>query len=95
MINGIIMVKIVPGHERRIHRILKGLAGIRKMYLLFGDFLCECEGESGTISKIYVYGTGEESHSASQVNKSVANARLKMDYQRLKDAKIKFVEQYF
>ena len=38
MVDGIIMVKIVPGHERRIHRILKGLAGIRKMYLLFGDF---------------------------------------------------------
>ena len=71
------------------------MTGMTHMYLLFGDFLCECEGESGTISKIYVYGTGEESHSASQVNKSVANARLKMDYQRLKDAKIKFVEQYF
>ena len=38
MINGIIMVKTVPGHERRIHRILKGLGGIRKMYILFGDF---------------------------------------------------------
>lgn len=38
MVDGIIMVKIVPGHERRIQRILKGLAGIRKIYLLFGDF---------------------------------------------------------
>ncbi|MCR3883574.1 Lrp/AsnC ligand binding domain-containing protein [Methanotrichaceae archaeon M04Ac] len=38
MINGIIMVKTVPGHERRIHRILKGLGGIRTMYVLFGDF---------------------------------------------------------
>ena len=38
MINGIIMVKTVPGHERRIHRVLKGLGGIRKMYILFGDF---------------------------------------------------------
>ncbi len=38
MVDGIIMVKTVPGHERRIHRILKGLDGIRKMYILFGDF---------------------------------------------------------
>ncbi len=38
MINGIIMVKTVPGHERKVHRILKGLGGIRKMYILFGDF---------------------------------------------------------
>ena len=38
MIDGIIMVKTIPGHERRIHRILKGLGGIRKMYILFGDF---------------------------------------------------------
>jgi hypothetical protein len=38
MIDGIIMVKTVPGHERKIHRILKGLGGIRKMYILFGDF---------------------------------------------------------
>ena len=38
MVDGIIMVKTVPGHERRIHRILKGLGGIRKMYILFGDF---------------------------------------------------------
>ena len=38
MIDSIIMVKTVPGHEKRIHRILKGLGGIRKMYILFGDF---------------------------------------------------------
>ena len=38
MIKGIIMVKTIPGQERRIHWILKGLDGIRKMYILFGDF---------------------------------------------------------
>jgi len=38
MIDGIIMVKIVPGNEKSIHRMLKGTAGIRKMYILFGDF---------------------------------------------------------
>lgn len=71
------------------------MTGMTHMYLLLGDFLCECEGESSTISKIYVYGNAEESVSAGRVNKSVANARLKMDYQRLKDAKIKFEEKYF
>jgi len=38
MTDGIIMVKTVPGHGRRVHRILRGLGGIRKMYILFGDF---------------------------------------------------------
>jgi hypothetical protein len=71
------------------------MTGMTHMYLLLGDFLCECEGASTTISKIYVYGNAEESVSAGRVNKSVANARLRMDYQRLKDAKIKFEEKYF
>ena len=38
MVYGIIMVKIVPGTERRIHRALSDLVGIGKIYLLFGDF---------------------------------------------------------
>ncbi|HOO52906.1 MAG TPA: Lrp/AsnC ligand binding domain-containing protein [Methanothrix sp.] len=47
MITGIIMVKTVPGHERRVHRILKGLDGIRKMYILFGDFDLFLEVQAG------------------------------------------------
>ena len=65
------------------------------MYLLIGDYLCECEGAVSTISKIYVYGAAEEALTAGRVTKSAANARLKMDYQRLKDAKIRFEEKYF
>lgn len=82
--------------EQKVHpEETEDMTGMTHMYLLLGDFLCECEGEVNTISKIYVYGTAEESVSTGQVNKSVANARLKMDYQRLKDAKIKFSEKYF
>lgn len=82
--------------EQRVHPDeTDDMTGMTHMYLLLGDFLCECESEVSTISKIYVYGTSEEPVSAGQVNKSVANARLRMDYQRLKDAKIKFNEEYF
>jgi hypothetical protein len=82
--------------EQKVHPDeTNDMTGMTHMYLLFGDYLCECEGEIGTISKIYVYGTEEESVSAGRVNSSVANARLKMDYQRLNDAKIKFNEKYF
>lgn len=38
MVNGIIMLKTVPGHERRVHSALRGLSGINRMYILFGEF---------------------------------------------------------
>ena len=38
MVYGIIMLKTVPGHERRVHSTLRGLSGIRTIYILFGDF---------------------------------------------------------
>ena len=82
--------------EQRVHPDeTDDMTGITHMYLLFGDFHCECDGEVSTISKIYVYGTAEESVATGQVNKGVANERLKMDYRRLKDARIKFEEKYF
>ena len=82
--------------EQRVHPDeTDDMTGVTHMYLLFGDFLCECEGEVSTISKIYMYGTAEESVAAGQVNKGVANERLKMDYRRLKNAGIKFDEKYF
>jgi hypothetical protein len=82
--------------EQRVHPDeTDDVTGMTHMYLLLGDYLCECEGEISTISKIYVYGKAEESVSTGRVNQGVANARLKMDYQRLKDAKIKFEEKYF
>ena len=71
------------------------MTGITRTYLLLGDFICECEDEVATISKIYVYGFVAEPTEVRKVNTSVANERLKMDYQRLKDASIMFEEKYF
>jgi len=47
------------------------------------------------VSKVYMYGSLEESPDAAKVNKSIANARLKADYQRLREANITFEEKYF
>ena len=67
----------------------------RDMYFLIGDFNFNCPGQIATISKVYVLGSLGESVTESQVNKHVANERLKMDYQRIKDAGIMFQEKYF
>lgn len=71
------------------------MTGNSDMYLLIGDYLCECEGETSTISKIYVYGRLGEPVETGRINRSVANERLKMDYQRLKHINITFSEKYF
>jgi hypothetical protein len=71
------------------------MTGITRTYLLLADFICECDDDVATISKIYVYGFASEPVEARRVNASVANERLKMDYQRLKDASIMFEEKYF
>lgn len=70
-------------------------SGKSDMYLLIGDYLCECEGEQSTISKIYVYGRLGEPVETGRINRSVANERLKMDYQRLDHINIAFSEKYF
>ena len=65
------------------------------MYLLFGDYTFSVGKDVKIISKIYMYGSSEESLNEANVNKSIANARLKMDYKRLRDAKIVFEEKFF
>ncbi|MDY6971383.1 MAG: hypothetical protein SV775_03530 [Thermodesulfobacteriota bacterium] len=65
------------------------------MYLLLGDYTFTVGGNVKKISKSYIFGSAGESRSNADVDKKVANARLKMDYQRLKDAKIVFEEKYF
>lgn len=65
------------------------------MYLLFGDYTFTVGKDVKKVSKIYMYGSSEESLTDSKVNKSIANERLKMDYKRLSDAKIIFEEKYF
>jgi hypothetical protein len=65
------------------------------MYLLIADYFFKIEKDMKLVSKVYILGSSEESPDAFKVNKNVANARLSMDYERLKDAQIKFEEKYF
>lgn len=65
------------------------------MYLLIADYFFKIGKDMKLVSKVYILGSSEESPDAFKVNKSIANARLSMDYERLKDAKITFEEKYF
>jgi hypothetical protein len=65
------------------------------MYLLIADYRLTAEGESCVVPKVYAFGAEKEPLESAQVNRSIANERLKMDYKRLKDAKIAVDEKYF
>lgn len=65
------------------------------MYLLVADYHFRVGDWKKTVSKVYVYGSGEESLNETKINTSIANERLKMDYQRLRDAHISFEEKFF
>ncbi len=65
------------------------------MYLLTADYIFKAGKDMKLVSKVYMVGSSEESPDALKVNANIANARLKMDYQRLTDAKITFEEKYF
>jgi len=64
-------------------------------YFLIADFICDVQGEVYKVPKVYIFGTAGESLSTAKFHKLIANDRLKRDYQRLKDAKIKVREEYF
>lgn len=64
-------------------------------YLLIGDYSFDVDAEKFQVSKVYVIGFGEESLDTARANRNIANGRLKMDFQRLKDAHIKFETEYF
>ena len=72
-----------------------GMKTQRELYFLIGDFLFGSGNDIVTISKVYAYGIPDEPETVEQTNKSIANERLKMDYQRLKDASIALEEKYF
>ena len=73
----------------------EGMKGEIDMYLLIGNYSFTTGGKTKTVSKIYVYGSSEETLNDVKINKSIANERLKMDYKRLQDAKIILEEKYF
>ncbi len=70
-------------------------------YLLIADYSFEIKGEGNMqelfpyVSKTYMFATVEESLNSHRVNTNIANARLKMDYDRLKAANIHFEEKFF
>jgi hypothetical protein len=64
-------------------------------YLLQGNFAFKAGGEEVTVLKVYVFGSMEETREESNVNKNIANERLKMDYKRLRASGIEFEEKFF
>ena len=64
-------------------------------YLLTGSFTFAVDGEAHEVSKTYLRGYASESVEVSAANKNIANARLKMDYERLKQGGITVEEKYF
>jgi hypothetical protein len=65
------------------------------MYILSADYLFVVAGEAMEVTKYYVSGIEGESFIATKNNIYVANERLKMDYKRLREAKIIFLEKYW
>lgn len=65
------------------------------MYLLIADYNFEVDKDITRISKVYMYGSVGESLADTKVATNIANARLKMDYDRLRSAGIVFEEKYF
>jgi hypothetical protein len=62
------------------------------IYLLLGDYTFKIGSWEKAVSKVYMYGSTGESLNDTKINKSIANERLKMDYKRLREAKIVFEE---
>lgn len=64
-------------------------------YLLIGEYTCSVGEEVHKVPKVYVFGSAEESLETGKMHQNIANERLKRDYNRLKEAKIKVQERYF
>lgn len=64
-------------------------------YLLIAYYTFKFADQVHRLSKVYMFATQEESLDSLRVNKEIANNRLKMDYNRLKEAHIHFHEKYF
>jgi len=77
------------------HGDTEKLTGAIDIYLLFGDYTFKIGNWEKVVSKVYMYGSTGESFNETKVNKSIANERLRLDYQRLKEVNIHFEEKYF
>jgi len=72
-----------------------GMKGEEDIYLLIGDYSCTVGSDVKNVAKIYVSGTVGEPRNAAKQNIYIANARLSMDYIRLREADIIFEEKYW
>ena len=64
-------------------------------YLLTAKFKFQVGDQTIEIERIYVMGFPSEDFEQERANINLANARLKEDYRRLKEAGIKIEEKYF
>ena len=83
-----IPVKVHPAHTEEGKRETES-------YLLLGDYTCSVGEEVHKVPKVYVFGSAEESLEAGKMHQNIANERLKRDYRRLREAKIKVEEKFF
>ena len=68
----------------------------KNWYLLIADFaLVGSGGVIRTVTKVYAFGDINETGAEEKVIRSIANERLKMDYQRFRDARIEYQEKLF
>jgi hypothetical protein len=80
--------KVHPGNSEESHREVD-------MYLLTADFTFRIGSDNRKVTKVYVIGSSAESMEDSKVQISIANARLREDYKRLKSVNISFEEKFF
>ena len=64
-------------------------------YLFIGDFYFYIKGEMYNVSKVYSLSYLTNDKNDLHVDRQIANARLKMDYNRLQKAGINVQEMYF
>ena len=86
--------KVPPGDTEDVKKEID-MYLFMTIYTFNAIYNFSAEKQVNQISKVYMLAFSEESPDALKINTAIANARLKMDYQRLKDAKITFEEKYF
>ena len=64
-------------------------------YVLFGEYSFNVEGNVKKVLKPYMSGVSEESSNTALREVQIANERLEMDFNRLREANIIFEEKYF
>ena len=68
----------------------------KDLYLLMADFtLVDLNDKSRKVTKIYAFGDINENEVEEKLIRTIANERIKLDYQRLRDADIKCQERFF